>query len=109
MNRDYRSQDKPTDVLSFSQRESLPGTPEIPSIEGPEETLGDVIISIETAERQSLEHNIALEEELAMLAVHGILHLLGYEDETEDGAETMRHKECETLNALGIPHRRGQL
>src|SRR5258708_16541062 len=106
MNRDYRSQDKPTDVLSFSQRETLGGEPEIPRFERSEETLGDVVISIDTAERQALEHGIELEDELAMLAVHGILHLLGYEDETEGGAEIMQLKECEALNTVGIPHRR---
>ena len=63
------TQDKPTDVLSFSQRETQVGAPVIPKSKGSEDTLGDVVISIETAERQALEHDIALEEELAMLAV----------------------------------------
>src|SRR4051812_26707032 len=75
MNREYRSQDKPTDVLSFSQRETMADSPAIPISGGSKETLGDVVISIETAERQAQEHSIELEEELAMLAVHGILHL----------------------------------
>ena len=59
--------------------------------------LGDVIISVDTAERQAVAHGVTLEQELALLTVHGILHLLGYEDETEDGAEQMRIREREIL------------
>src|SRR5262249_34149174 len=107
LNRDFRSRDNPTDVLSFSQREKGPGESPI-SMPGTEhEVLGDIVISVDTAERQAAEHGLSLEHEAAMLAVHGTLHLLGYEDETEGGAELMRVKECQTLNSLGIPHRRG--
>jgi probable rRNA maturation factor len=78
LNRDYRGQDRPTDVLSFSQIE---GDPEF--IPAPNGTLnlGDVIISVETAERQAKGELI---DELRLLAVHGALHLLGYDHETDD-------------------------
>jgi probable rRNA maturation factor len=106
MNRQYRNQDKPTDVLSFCQRESDHGVLNLPANSGSPEILGDVIISVETAERQAHQNGLCVAEELAMLTVHGILHLLGYEDETEGGAELMRLKECSALNTLGIRHRR---
>src|SRR2546425_12380833 len=73
LNRDYRWQDKPTDVLSFSQRES-DGTGFIPPSPGGKEILGDVVISVDSAERQASAYGLDGEHELAMLAGHGALH-----------------------------------
>jgi len=99
LNREYRYQDKPTDVLSFSQRDQHP---DAPSFSGQayskSEVLGDVVISVETAIRQANQHAVSLDEELALLTVHGILHLLGYDDMTDEGAEEMQEKE----RALGV-------
>lgn len=97
MNREYRGQDRPTDVLSFAQRDRRPDAPPSPIIPAANELLGDVVISVETAKRQAAQQGIPLEEELALLAVHGILHLLGYDDNTEEGAEEMRCREKEVL------------
>jgi probable rRNA maturation factor len=104
LNRAYRGIDGATDVLSFSQREELPGAPAVPGATGGPELLGDVVVSVETAERQSRQHGVAPEQELALLAVHGVLHLLGHEDETEQGAARMRACEMEILGlALEAP------
>lgn len=97
MNREYRGYDKPTDVLSFALAETHGDAPIPPSIPGQSLMLGDVVISVDTALRQAQSHHIAPETELALLAVHGVLHLLGYEDETEAGAERMRVREREIL------------
>ncbi|HEY3329406.1 MAG TPA: rRNA maturation RNase YbeY [Capsulimonadaceae bacterium] len=75
LNYRYRSLDKPTDVLSFPQDDP--------------ECLGDIVISIDTAERQAAAASWPLESELALLAVHGLLHLVGHDDEDEDGAAEM--------------------
>ncbi len=77
INKKYRNKDKPTDVLSFSQLEGLefPRIPEEPLI------LGDILISYETALRQSQEYGHSLEYEMIRLVVHGIYHLLGYDHE----------------------------
>ncbi len=95
MNRDYRGYDRPTDVLSFAQGERIGGSPvfppDVPSL------LGDIVISVDTAERQAQDHGVTLEQELALLGVHGALHLIGYEDETKEGAERMRAREREIL------------
>ncbi len=72
LNRDYRGKDRPTDVLSF------PG-------EGGESGLGDVVISVETAERNARGLGRTLPQELDVLALHGLLHLLGHDHETDDG------------------------
>ncbi len=99
LNRDYRHQDRPTDVLSFSQRDRVPGTPSLPPPSGQAELLGDVVISVETASRQAAERGADPGDELALLVVHGILHLLGYDDETDEGAALMREHEKRALEA----------
>jgi len=93
LNRRYRGKDRPTDVLSFSQREPAAEGPPLPEVPGLPPVLGDVILSVVAASRQKAAHGVTLEEELALLTVHGILHLLGYEDETEAGAQRMRLRE----------------
>jgi probable rRNA maturation factor len=97
LNHRYRGYDKPTDVLSFAQHDTLPNAPAIPVLPGIPDALGDVIISVDTAERQAVDHGVSLADELALLTVHGILHLLGYVDDTEEGAERMRVREREIL------------
>ena len=72
LNRTYRGKDRPTDVLSF------PGG-------GGEAGLGDVVISVETAERNARGLGRTLGQELDVLALHGLLHVLGYDHETDDG------------------------
>ena len=79
LNRDYRNVDRATDVLSFALDEDG-GEPEL--VGGPEvHLLGDIIISAETAMRQAEEFGHGLEREIVYLAVHGLLHLLGYDHE----------------------------
>lgn len=90
LNRDYRGKDRPTDVLSFAQREGDFAFDEDP-------ILGDVIISLETTERQAKERGHSKERELQILLIHGILHLLGYDHIEDDEAEIMEAKEQEIL------------
>ena len=83
LNRKYREQDKPTDVLSFSQIEepdSAPPDPrKVPNIAGL--PLGDVVISIDTALAQAREYDVTPQQRLRTLLIHGFLHLLGYDHE----------------------------
>ena len=72
LNARYRGQDRPTDVLSF------PGG-------GSEAELGDIVISVETADRNARAQRRTLAQELDVLALHGFLHVLGYDHETDDG------------------------
>jgi len=76
-NRRYRDKDAPTDVLSF------PGD-EDPEPDGSRH-LGDIVISVATARRQAQSRGHSLPRELKRLALHGYLHLLGYDHETDDG------------------------
>jgi len=77
-NRTFRGRDATTDVLSFPAGE-MPG----PNCDRP---LGDIVISVPTAERQAREARHSLERELEILALHGYLHLLGYDHEADDGS-----------------------
>jgi probable rRNA maturation factor len=89
MNKAYRATDEATDVLSFSQRDGEP----FAQPEGTAPHLGDVIISVDTARRQAAEFSVSLQEEVAHLLVHGVLHLLGYDHEEASEAEVMRRHE----------------
>ncbi len=94
LNRRWRGIDKPTDVLSWPQ-EAMDGPGDAPTVEDP--VLGDVAISVDTARRQATARGWMESEEAALLFVHGLLHLLGHEDETESGAEAMRVIETRIL------------
>lgn len=103
LNRDYRSIDKPTDVLAFAMREGEDSNMN-PNL------LGDLVISLETAARQAATADEGLsvtcssiETEVAMLAIHGALHLLGYDHQTQEEATTMFEKQKAILCLLQIP------
>jgi probable rRNA maturation factor len=81
LNREYRGVDKPTDVLSFNQDVVDPETGHL--------YLGDIIISLETARRQALEQGHSLSKECLLLAIHGTLHLLGYDHAEPNEKEEM--------------------
>jgi probable rRNA maturation factor len=79
LNRAYRGEDRPTDVLAFAMREGDgPG----PADASPTEILGDVVISVPTAARQAKRARRTLPAEIAMLLAHGLLHLLGFDHRT---------------------------
>jgi len=92
LNRQYRKIDSTTDVLAFAMGEG-----EFADLHP--DILGDVVISVDTAERQAGECGNTLPEEVRLLAVHGALHLLGYEDETPSGRARMRRRERKYLKA----------
>jgi len=102
LNETYLGKAGPTDVLAFPM---APG-PEEPQIQnGPEaelEIFGDVVISVQTAQVQASEQGHSLEKELALLAVHGVLHLMGFRDEDPEQAAVMRTLEDKSLDALGF-------
>ncbi|NEQ47372.1 MAG: rRNA maturation RNase YbeY [Leptolyngbya sp. SIOISBB] len=87
LNRDYRQQDQPTDVLSFAGVDDTPLPPEV--LTAIPFNLGDLIISVETAQRQCKVHGHSLREELAWLAAHGLLHLLGWDHPDEASLQAM--------------------
>lgn len=84
-----RGIDKPTDVLSFPY-EDMPNTP-----------LGSIVISVDFIEEKSKEYNHSFEDELALLFIHGLLHLVGYDHEVDDGEH--RKKEEELIKQFNLP------
>jgi probable rRNA maturation factor len=91
LNRAYRDQDKPTDVLAFSQREGE-------LADGPGALLGDVIVSVPTALRQARSRNVDLTSELTMLLAHGLLHLVGWDHDTPAKDRKMRRETARLCN-----------
>ena len=107
INLEQRGVDAPTDVLSFPMFELTPGEPPAGEAECDPETgllpLGDMVLSLERAEEQAAEYGHSPQREAAYLAVHSVLHLLGY-DHMDDGPEKarMRSREEAVLATLGI-------
>lgn len=89
LNARWRGLDKPTDVLSFAQEDD-------PHL------LGDIVISLPTATRQADRAGWPLDHEVVLLAVHGLLHLLGFDDETLPGAREMQLRTVRVLAACGL-------
>ncbi|RDY29725.1 rRNA maturation RNase YbeY [Romboutsia weinsteinii] len=96
LNRDYRGVDRATDVLSF------PLLSDEFDIELEEESLGDIVISLERALEQSIEYNHSFEREVCFLVCHSMFHLLGYDHDTDENTKEMREKEEYILNKLNI-------
>lgn len=87
LNLAHRGKDKPTDVLSFPQNEFR--APEVPKRKGPLLVLGDVVVSLDTADRQARGRRRPLFEEVRFLLAHGILHLLGHDHGTPEEKKVM--------------------
>jgi probable rRNA maturation factor len=99
LNQNWRGIDKPTNVLSFPAL-----APTGPA--GPDDAprmLGDIAIAYETMRREADDEQKPFDHHLSHLAIHGFLHLMGYDHETDDDAEAMETLEQEILAQLGIP------
>lgn len=95
INAEWRSQDKPTNVLSFPAFPVTPG-----SMPGP--MLGDIVLARETLERESAELGKSFDEHLTHLLVHGFLHLFGYDHLDDTDATEMENLETRILASLGL-------
>ncbi len=101
INREYRKKDQPTDVISFAMEEVGEGEIEIIGADMPR-VLGDIIISVPKAKAQAEEYGHSFERELGFLALHGFLHLLGYDHEISEDEKIMFSKQKEILDAYGL-------
>jgi len=100
LNSNWRGIDKPTNVLSFPALRpptGVSGADDVPPM------LGDIAIAYETARREADDEQKPFDHHLSHLTVHGFLHLVGYDHETDDEAEAMEALEIEILAQLGIP------
>jgi probable rRNA maturation factor len=106
LNRDWRGQDKPTNVLSFPAQN---GTPVLRLPAGVPVPLGDVVVACGVAAAEAAAQGKTLRAHLAHLVVHGVLHLLGHDHEADAEAERMEALEAKILRRMGIanPYRAG--
>lgn len=102
VNAQYRGKDVPTDVISFALEEMTEGEVAIVAEEGMPTVLGDILISVETATRQAEEYGHDFMREMGFLALHGFLHLLGYDHMTEDDETKMFGRQKEILASFGL-------
>ncbi|MFH6683235.1 rRNA maturation RNase YbeY [Bacillus amyloliquefaciens] len=101
INRDYRGKDTPTDVISFALEEEGEDEVEIVGADMPP-VLGDIIISADRTKEQAEEYSHSFMRELGFLAVHGFLHLLGYDHMTKEEEEEMFSKQKDLLDEYGL-------
>ncbi len=89
LNREHRGVDGPTDVLSFAaeEGEAFPGAPDQPRY------LGDIAVSVETVRRNAVDAGLTTADEIDHVLVHGVLHLLGWDHETDEDEAAMRARE----------------
>ena len=107
LNRDYRDKDKPTNVLSFALLDDLDDTDEstddvLARDEGMPILIGDVILAFETVQREALEQGKSFGDHLTHLVIHGVLHLLGYDHQSDPDADRMERLETSILARMGI-------
>lgn len=118
LNKQYRGLDKPTDVLSFAMQEIGDEELEIiygeddfedsddadgeAEVDGFEEPLGDIVISVPRAIAQAEEYGHSVDRELGFLFVHGFLHLIGYDHQTEEEEKAMFGKQEQILQKAGL-------
>ena len=98
LNKNWRGIDKPTNVLSFPALQPAAGAPD----DAPR-MLGDIAIAYQTTRKEADDEQKPFDHHLSHLAVHGFLHLIGYDHEKDDDADAMESLEQEILAQLGIP------
>jgi probable rRNA maturation factor len=101
INKEYRNKDLPTDVISFAMEELGEGEIPLSGMDIPR-VLGDIIISVAKAREQAVEYGHSFIRELGFLAVHGFLHLLGYDHEIEEDERKMFSRQKEILDEFGL-------
>ncbi len=108
LNAEFRDKPQATNVLSWPAQDLAPaqpgGAPLAPEMDHPSmpTSLGDIAIAYETCAAEAAERDLALSDHIRHLVLHGLLHLLGYDHETDEDATLMERLEIETLETLGI-------
>lgn len=107
LNEDFRGKPRPTNVLSWPAFDLAPLSPgenpaPPPPLSEPDTSLGDIALAYDTCQREAVEQAKEFTDHVTHLIVHGTLHLLGYDHETDPDAEVMERMETEILAELGI-------
>lgn len=101
LNERHMGKTGPTDVLSFPIEDSAPGEPPQRLPGGPPLNLGDVFIAPAVVRRHAEDRDVAPEDEMALMVVHGLLHVLGWDHQDDGEAEAMEAREAQLLSAAG--------
>lgn len=101
----FLERDGPTDVLAFPLEELIPGVAPDHNPQGPPLVIGDVLIAPSYVRRSAAELGVTYEDEMALMAVHGLLHLLGYDHEDDADAHRMEERERQILALVGRTRR----
>ena len=99
-NQRFMQREGPTDVLAFPLETLQPGLVPEPVTNGPPLNLGDVVIAPAEVRRRSEEAGVRFEDEMAAMVVHGLLHLLGYDHQDDEGADLMEQRERDLLSSV---------
>ena len=101
LNEKHMGKSGPTDVLSFPIEDASPGQPPVRTSGGPPLDLGDIFISTNVVRQHADEYEVEFGDELHLMVCHGVLHLLGWDHQTDEEAVAMEAKEAQHLAAVG--------
>ena len=101
LNEEHMGRTGPTDVLAFPIEALLPGRVPEQDADGPPLLLGDVVVCPQVVRRQAAAADVPFEDEMALMVVHGMLHLLGYDHVVDADAEVMERRERDLLAVVG--------
>lgn len=105
MNADFMGRRGPTDVLSFPIEDASPGIPPQQSADGPPLILGDIFISSDVVKENAEGSGVSFDDEMFLMVCHGVLHILGWDHQTDSEAEAMEAREAEHLATIGKTRR----
>ncbi len=101
LNAEFMGKIGPTDVLSFPIEDAEPGHPPVRAEGGPPVDLGDIVICADVVHEHADAFGVSFDDELHLMVCHGVLHILGWDHQTDDEAERMEAREAEHLQRIG--------
>lgn len=101
LNESHMDRPGPTDVLSFPIEDAVPGSPPERDPDGPPLHIGDIFICSEVVRSNAEQAGVSVDDEMSLMVVHGVLHLLGYDHVNDDDAEVMERRERTILETVG--------
>ena len=105
LNERFMGKQGPTDVLSFPIEDASPDTPPLAAAGGPPLELGDIFICPEIVDAHADEFGVAFDDELFLMVAHGVLHILGWDHQSEADAQAMESREARHLETIGRTRR----
>jgi len=105
LNSDHMSKEGPTDVLSFPIEDASPGNPPVRTLDGPPVELGDIFICEDIVQAHANEYGVPFYNELHLMVTHGVLHILGWDHQTEAETEAMEIREAQHMATVGLERR----